>query len=88
MAMGGASAASTELDTLRERLKELRALHAVAVAAADTGAALEGLLRMIAADLVPAMQWPQRAVARVGVGRICATSAGWRAPGAELFAYG
>lgn len=80
----------TELHALRERVKELRALHAVAVAAADTSAPIEEVLSAVAEVLAPAMQWPERAVARVGLGlgRLVASSHGWQTPTVELFAYG
>lgn len=90
MAREGAAPSNTEVLALRERVKELRALHAVAVVAADTSAPIERVLSAIAEVLAPAMQWPERAVARVGVGlgRLVVSSAGWRVPAAELFAYG
>lgn len=90
MANHDAARPDTEVHALRERVKELRALHAVAVAAADTGAPIERVLGAIADVLAQAMQWPERAVGRVGVGhgRVVVTSPGWHMPGAELFAYG
>jgi signal transduction histidine kinase/ActR/RegA family two-component response regulator len=84
----GAAPENPEVHALRERIKELRALHAVLVAAADTSRPVETVLEAIATVLVPAMQWPERAVARVGVGRLVASSPAWRATAAELFAYG
>lgn len=90
MVKEGAAPSNAEVHALRERVKELRALHAVAVAAADTSAPIEVVLSAVAEVLAPAMQWPERAVARVGVGlgRLVVSSHGWQAPTVELFAYG
>lgn len=88
MANRGGAPSSGELDALRERVKELRALHTVAVVAADCSGPLEDVLAEVVGVLVPAMQWPGRTVARVAVGSIVAKSAGWRWPRAELFAFG
>lgn len=90
MGKEGVASSNTDVLALQERVKELRALHAVAVATADTSAPIERVLSAIAEVLAPAMQWPERAVARVGLGlgRLVASSRDGCSSAAELFAYG
>jgi signal transduction histidine kinase/CheY-like chemotaxis protein len=63
---------------LGERVKELRLLHAVAVAAQRPWASAQDLLQHVANVMPPAWQYPDAAEARITLGDIVVTTPGWR----------